>query len=171
MGFELIIFLIVAVGAIVSAVAMVTRRNPLKSVLLLIVNFFCIAIVYLLLHAQFIAIIQIIVYAGAIMVLFLFVIMLLNLDDETSPDSKINPRIVIGYALSATVLIEILIVLGLPFAGAATMINHQKAIEIGTIESIGRSLFTQYLFPFEITSALLLAAIVGVIVLAKKKFK
>jgi NADH-quinone oxidoreductase subunit J len=171
MGFELIIFLIVAVGAIVSAVAMVTRRNPLKSVLLLIVNFFCIAIIYLLLHAQFIAVIQVIVYAGAIMVLFLFVIMLLNLDDEKTEEKRVTPRSVIAYALSAAILIEILIGLGLPFAGTTKLINHEKAIEIGTVESIGRSLFTQYLFPFEITSALLLAAIVGVIVLAKKKFK
>jgi NADH-quinone oxidoreductase subunit J len=171
MGFELIIFFIVAIAAIVSAIAMVTRRNPLKSVLLLIVNFFCIAIVYLLLHAQFIAVIQVIVYAGAIMVLFLFVIMLLNLDDETAEQKKITPRSVIAYVLSAAILIEILITLGLPFAGSSQIINHEKAIEIGTVESIGRSLFTQYLFPFEITSALLLAAIIGVIVLAKKKLK
>jgi NADH-quinone oxidoreductase subunit J len=171
MGFELIIFLIVAIGAIVSAVAMVTRRNPLKSVLLLIVNFFCIAIVYLLLHAQFIAAIQVIVYAGAIMVLFLFVVMLLNLNDETSPEKTDIPRTVIAYALSAAILIEILFVLGLPFAGTTRLINHERAIQIGTVESIGKSLFTQYLFPFEITSALLLAAIVGVIVLAKKKIK
>jgi len=171
MGLELIFFLVIAVAAIVSAIAMITERNPLKSVLFLILNFFCLAVVYLILHAQFIAVIQVIVYAGAIMVLFLFVVMLLNLADEVSPNEPLTYRKTIAYLLSGIVLLEILLGVGLPFAGGNIVIQHQKAIEIGTVESIGRSLYTEYLFPFEVTSILLLAAIVGVIVLAKKKFK
>ncbi len=170
MNSEVIFFLIVAASAIASAILMVTQQNPIKGVLFLIVNFFCLALIYLILHAQFIAIIQILVYAGAIMVLFLFVIMLLNLGDETKLEDKMSYKKTIAYVLSGVVLLEILIGLGLPF-GVNTMPTNPKALEIGTVEYIGKSLYTEYLLPFEITSMLLLAAIVGVIVLAKKKFQ
>jgi NADH-quinone oxidoreductase subunit J len=170
MNFEVIFFFIIAVSAIASAILMVTQRNPIKGVLFLIVNFFCLALIYLILHAQFIAIIQILVYAGAIMVLFLFVIMLLNLRDESKLTEKMNYNKTIAYILSGVVLLEIMIGLGLPF-GAGSSSMHSRAIEIGTVESIGKSLYTEFILPFEITSMLLLAAIVGVIVLAKKKFQ
>jgi len=170
MNFEIIFFFLIAISAIASSILMVTQRNPVKSVLLLIVNFFCLAIIYLILHAQFIAIIQILVYAGAIMVLFLFVIMLLNLGDESQLTEKMNNRKLLAYILSCVVLLEILLGLGLPFGYGLTSINP-NAVEIGTVEFIGKSLYTNYILPFEITSMLLLAAIVGVIVLAKKKFQ
>ena len=170
MNFEVIFFFLVAASAVASAILMVTQRNPIKSVLFLIVNFFCLALIYLILHAQFIAIIQVLVYAGAIMVLFLFVIMLLNLGDETKLEDKMSYKKTIAYILAGMVLLEVLIGMGLPF-GIAALPQNPKALEIGTVEYIGKSLYTEYLLPFEITSMLLLAAIVGVIVLAKKKFQ
>lgn len=170
MNFEVMFFFLIAASAVVSAILMITQLNPIKSVLFLIVNFFCLALIYLILHAQFIAIIQILVYAGAIMVLFLFVIMLLNLGDEGRMTEKMNYNKTIAYVLAGVVLLEIMIGLGLPIrAGYSTM--HPAAIEIGTVESIGKSLYTEFILPFEVTSMLLLAAIVGVIVLAKKKFQ
>jgi NADH-quinone oxidoreductase subunit J len=170
MNSEVIFFLLISASAIASAILMVTQQNPVKSVLFLIVNFFCLALIYLILHAQFIAIIQILVYAGAIMVLFLFVIMLLNLGDETKLEDKMSYKKTIAYILGGVVLLEVLIGMGLPF-GIVALPQNPKALEIGTVEYIGKSLYTEYLLPFEITSILLLAAIVGVIVLAKKKFQ
>lgn len=170
MNVELLFFVIVAALALASAILMVTRRNPIISALYLIVNFFCLALLYLILRAQFIAIIQILVYAGAIMVLFLFVIMLLNLGDEQRLTEKSNYKKFIGLALSAAVFLEILIGISLP-SGIGPNSPAPEATQMGTVESIGRILFSEYLIPFEITSVLLLAAMVGVLVLAKKKFE
>ncbi|HEV8538314.1 MAG TPA: NADH-quinone oxidoreductase subunit J [Bacteroidota bacterium] len=167
MTFEVILFFFVALLAIASALMMITRPNPVKGVLLLIVNFFCLSILYLILGAQFIAIIQILVYAGAIMVLFLFVIMLLNLDDERMLLEKQNYKRLIGIALTGGVLVEIVAGLGLTTAGPTARVATEAA-QMGTVESIGGVLFKEYLLPFEATSVLLLAALVGVIVLAKK---
>ena len=170
MNFEIIFFSLVAVSAIFSAVMMITRPNPMKGVLFLIVNFFCLAVLYLLLRAQFIAIIQILVYAGAIMVLFLFVIMLLNLEDEKTLAERKNVKRFVAIGLAACVLIEILISLN-RWTEHSQSASPEDMAHRGTVEVIGKSLFTEYLFPFEITSMLLLSAMVGVIVLAKKKFK
>ena len=170
MSFEIILFVLISLAAVTSAALMILQRNPVKSVLLLIVNFFCLAILYLLLSAQFIAIIQIIVYAGAIMVLFLFVIMLLNLGDEKLLAEENIYKKRIAYILGTALLIEIFAGFGLPFMISDIMVNP-RAADIGTIQTIGRSLFREYLLPFEITSILLLAAMVGVIILVKKKFQ
>jgi len=170
MNLEVGFFSLVSIVAISSALMMITRRNPIVGVLFLIVNFFCLSILYLFLHAQFIAIVQILVYAGAIMVLFLFVIMLLNLGDDENLAEKRSYRRILAYVLTAVVLFQIMIGIAMP-VGLNPFISTARAAEIGTVEYIGRSLYTEYLFPFEITSLLLLAAIVGVIVLAKKKFQ
>jgi NADH-quinone oxidoreductase subunit J len=170
MSIELIFFFFIAALAIISALLMITRRNPIISVLFLIVNYFCLAVLYLVLHAQFIAIIQILVYAGAIMVLFLFVIMLLNLGDEKSLTEKRDYKKYIALALAVAALIEILVGIWLPL-GISPSMNSSRSVEIGTVEFIGKVLYTDYLLPFEVTSILLLAALVGVIVLAKKKFE
>ncbi len=169
MTVDAILFFIVAAGAVASAVLMITGQNPVKSVLFLIVNFFCLAVLYLILHAQFIAIIQILVYAGAIMVLFLFVIMLLNLGTEEKHVDALNMKRSVAVILSCIVLFLILIAIGLPAAGTGGL--PASALVNGTVETIGRDLFRQYLLPFEITSLLLLGAMVGVIVLAKKHFE
>ncbi len=165
MNLELILFLVLAAAAIVSAILMITRRNPVTSALYLVFNFFIIAVLYLLLRAQFIAVIQVTVYAGAIMVLFLFVIMLLNLGDDKLLKWKLTSGKTIAAVLCLVMLAEIsyFIVNFVPGSGISP-----KAESMGTVESIGKVLFTSYLFPFEMTSILLIAAIVGAVFLAKK---
>lgn len=147
---------------------MVTRRSPVMSAIWLIGNFFALAGLYLTLHAQFIAVIQIIVYAGAIMVLFLFVIMLLNLGDPKRLIEKISYTKIVAVGLGGGVLMELLAIVGFSNANLPHQ-NVERAIQIGTVENIGKELFSTFLFPFEITSILLLAAIVGAVILAKRK--
>jgi NADH-quinone oxidoreductase subunit J len=163
---EEILFYIFACGGIASALLVVTRRNPIIAAIYIIVNFFCLAGIYLTLHAQFIAVIQILVYAGAIMVLFVFVIMLLNLGDEGSLRDGFSWKKVVAGGFGFGVLMELVYIFIIP-RGTQT-IEMTRATEIGTVEAIGRVLFTQFLFPFEVTSLLLTVAIVGAIVLAKK---
>ncbi|MBI3586049.1 MAG: NADH-quinone oxidoreductase subunit J [Ignavibacteriales bacterium] len=147
---------------------MITRRSPVMSALYLILNFFALAGLYLTLHAQFIAVIQILVYAGAIMVLFLFVIMLLNLGDEKKLSEKMSYKKIIPAGLSFGLLMELLYIVS--YAKSDLPLTHiERATEIGTVEYVGKALFTDFLFPFEVTSILLLAAIIGAVVLAKKK--
>jgi NADH-quinone oxidoreductase subunit J len=165
---ETILFYFLGAISIGSALMMVTRRNPVIAALYLILNFFTLGGLYLTLHAQFIAFIQILVYAGAIMVLFLFVIMLLNLGDVKMLSEKVSYKKIISAGLSFGVLLELVYIFA--FSGAALPPSHfEKATEVGTVEYIGMQLFTMYLFPFEVTSILLLVAIVGAVVLAKKK--
>lgn len=161
------IFYTLAVGGIASAVLMITRRNPIISAIYLIVNFFCLAGLYLTLQAQFIAVIQILVYAGAIMVLFVFVIMLLNLGDERKLKDSFSWKKVLAGGLGFGVLMELIYIL--IDQGKTQTTEISRSADIGTVEAIGRILFTRFLFPFEVTSLLLTAAIVGAIVLAKKK--
>jgi NADH-quinone oxidoreductase subunit J len=169
MNLELILFDIFAVVGVVSALLVVTRRNPIVSALWLIVNFFCLSGLYLTLHAQFIAVIQILVYAGAIMVLFVFVIMLLNLGDERHLRDALSWKKVVAAGLSFGVLMEL--IYAFMIQGQRYPFDAMKATNIGTVEYIGSQLFSKFLFPFEITSLLLTAAIVGAVVLAKKKFE
>ncbi len=170
MTVDTILFLFAAAAAVISALMMITRRNPVKAVLFLIVNFFCLAVLYLFLMAQFIAIIQILVYAGAIMVLFLFVIMLLNLGNEQALAERKTAKHLVAALLGAAVILELVFGMQVPWQTGAGRLS-ESAAQLGTIESIGKALYTRYLFPFEITSVLLLAAMVGVIILAKKKFQ
>jgi len=166
---EPLIFFFLAAFAITSAVLMVVQRNPVVSAIYLIANFFSLAGLYLVLRAQLLAVLQIVVYAGAIMVLVIFVIMLLNLGDERSLVEKINFRLVIGVTVALAFLLEMLyIFLGIANDGTTPGL-HPQAATIGTVESMGSALFGQYVFPFEITSLLLLAAIIGAVVLAKKR--
>ena len=169
MTVDAILFFVVAAGAVISAVLMITGQNPVKSVLFLIVNFFCLAVLYLILHAQFIAIIQILVYAGAIMVLFLFVSMLLNVGTEEKHADALNLKRSAAVILACIVLFLLLVAIGLPEGEASAL--PASALANGTVETIGSDLFRHYLLPFEITSLLLLGAMVGVIVLAKKHFE
>ena len=168
--FENILILIFSFMAVVSAVIMITRRNPIKSVLFLILNFFSISAIYLLLRAQFIAVIQVAVYAGAIMVLFLFVIMLLNLQDESKLTENITYRKITGVLLSLMLFAILAITTYFAFFEKYFFINPNSE-KIGTVQDIGRELYTTYSFPFELVSFILIAAIVGAIVLAKKKFE
>lgn len=156
--------------AVVSAIIMITRRNPIKSVLFLIVNFFSISAIYLLLRAQFIAIIQVLVYAGAIMVLFLFVIMLLNLQDESKLTENLTYKKLTAILLVILLFAVLSITVYFGFLNKYTSISAD-AENLGTVENIGRELYMNFSFPFEVVSFILLAAIIGAIVLAKKKFE
>lgn len=167
---ESILFWVLAFLAVTSAVMMITRRNPIHSVLFLIVNFFSLAVLYLTLQAQFIAIIQILVYAGAIMVLFLFVIMLLNLAAGPEQEGGRRWKRMFAVSLCAVLAFEILYVIR-SADGVESVQKSEHAATIGTVEFIGKELFTNHLFAFEVTSVLLLAAIVGAIVLAKRRFE
>ncbi len=163
-----ILFFILAAVALVSGVLVVFQVHPLRSALWLIVNFFAVAGIYLLAHAEFIAAIQVIVYAGAIMVLFLFVIMLLNLrqPEEPAKTPHIGQKFV-GIVLAG--FTALLLIYG--FSRAKLPPGKALAPGLGNTESIARSLFTDYLLPFEVTSILLLVAIVGAVVLAKTRLK
>ncbi|MEK7264172.1 MAG: NADH-quinone oxidoreductase subunit J [Bacteroidota bacterium] len=163
-----IIFFIIGGLAVFAAAMVVLRKNPVISALFLIVNMMSLAVLYLSLQAQFIAIIQVLVYAGAVMVLFLFVLMLLNLGEESTWTEKITVKKMLAFGLAAVFLGQLLYV----FTSSPMPLSSlpASAREIGTVESIGKTLFTDYIFPFEATSFLLLTAIVGAIVLAKKKF-
>ena len=166
MTIDLILFLGLALIAVVAAIAMIVSRNAVYSALFLVFNFLTVATLYLLLNAAFIAVVQITVYAGAIMVLFLFVIMLLGTEKE-SIDGGIRWQmplaIVLGLALAselAFVLLRNDIVQG-PLTDLST--------EFGSPASIGRVLFSEYLVPFEVTSILLLVAMIGAIVITRKQ--
>jgi NADH-quinone oxidoreductase subunit J len=165
---EQILFYLFAAAAIATAVLMLLQRNPVMSAIYLIGNFFCIAALYLLLRAQFLAVIQVVVYTGAIMVLVVFVIMLLNLGDEQKLTEKFSLRTILSTVLVSGLLLELIYLFG--FAGSTgAEALHPDAGSIGVVGAIGDALFSRFLLPFEITSILLLAAIVGAVVLAKKR--
>jgi NADH-quinone oxidoreductase subunit J len=156
-------FVIVALLAVGSALGLVLRRNPIHGALFLVVNLGCVAVLYLTLGAEFLAAAQVIVYAGAIMVLFVFAIMvLIPGKEETGPDPL---RPVRTLALPGGVLLFVQLVVILTSRRGAPA----PAAPAGGVESLGRLLFTDYLFPFELTSVLLLAAMVGVLVLARRR--
>jgi NADH-quinone oxidoreductase subunit J len=168
MTFEQGVFYSLAGITVFSAVMMLLQRNPVNSALFLILNFFCLGGLYLTLNAQFIALVHIIVYAGAIMVLFLFVIMLLNLGDDKRLAEHLGLRMYLGIAFSVGLMIELLYIFGFNTPSSYTQLSP-ASVEMGTVEYVGKVLFTKFLFPFEITSFLLLAAIIGAVLLAKKK--
>ena len=173
MDLVLPIFYIMAIGAVVSGVMVVIQKNPVISAMFLITLMLCLACIFLLLSAEFIAAIQLIVYAGAIMVLFLFVIMLLNLERELV--SMVKSRF---QKLAGPVLVVLMLaVLGITlFSTGKQAAAPQPAVAVDTAVSavsntvsVGRLLFTRFLLPFEITSVILLIAIIGVIMIGKKK--
>jgi len=172
MPVTLVLFWTFAAIAVGSALLCITRRSAVASALWLVVTLFQIAALFVLLDAQFLAVLQILVYAGAIMVLFLFVIMLLNLGRAGPSDLK-GP---IGLA-AATILAGVLMLQLRPLGNAepsATMALPEGALSAlqqqqGMVGMVARPLFETYLIPFEITSLLLLAAVVGAVVLAKRK--
>ena len=170
MSLELILFIIFGGISAVSAVLMITRANPVISALFLILNFAGLAGLYLLLNAQFIAVAQVIVYAGAIMVLFLFVIMLLKPEKEKFFSS--HPQLkIFALIVAALVFLQIAYMIFLSHPDAASNSSVAASVKAGTVEQIGRELYTNYVLPFEAAGYLLLAATIGALVLAKKKFE
>jgi NADH-quinone oxidoreductase subunit J len=161
-----IIFFLLAATALISGIMVVIQVNPVRSALFLVLNFFALAGIYLLANAQFIAAIQIIVYAGAIMVLFLFVIMLLNLRQPEEGGAQLHlGQKIFGSSLAAATAVLV----GYTIFKIKMPPGKEMVPDFGTTEMIAKSLFTDYLLPFEATSILLLVAVVGAVLLAKKK--
>jgi NADH-quinone oxidoreductase subunit J len=164
---EALIFYILAAITVASAFFVVFLRRPIHNVLFMIIVMIGLAGLFILLQAEFVAMVQLVVYAGAVMVLFLFVIMLLNLDQVRLP---IDPRAVrswVGVALAVAVAVVLVPILAafVPSGSTAT----QKTLEMSNTQIIAKELFTTYLLPFEIASVLLLAAIIGTVILARKR--
>jgi len=159
LAFFFILFAGMAVGC---ALAMVAQRNPLYSAISLIGVFVSLACLYIMLAAPFIAAVQVIVYAGAIMVLVVFVIMLLNVEHEERRPPRLKFLVPMAVVLAAVLIAEVAFILATVRDFAAPMSN------VGLTQSIGASLFTLYLLPFEITSILLLMAMVGAMTLARR---
>lgn len=163
---QLLMFYILGFGAVVSALLLVTNKKPVNAAMSLIATMFCLAGLYVLLDAHLVAVLQILVYAGAVMVLFLFVIMLLNIQEKE------------GRLAGSTIALQFVSILGvgMVFVIAASLVKVKGALPaggelypFGTTKAVGSMLFTEYLLPFEIASMLLLAAIVGAVILAKRR--
>jgi NADH-quinone oxidoreductase subunit J len=161
------IFMTLAVLSVILALLMVFTRNPVHSVLYLILTFFTIAGQYILLNAQFLAVVHIIVYAGAIMVLFLFVLMLLNLNKETEPQ-KSGGWILAGGVAAGMLLVTIVAALR---GTIQVTVPAQPNSQVGLVQNLGKVLFTDFVVPFEIAGILFLAAMVGAVLVGKKDLK
>ncbi len=171
MASELLLFYAFAAVAVIASLLVIAQRNPIHSVMLLIASFGALSGLYVLLDAPFAAVTQIIVYAGAIMVLFLFVVMLLNAPhEETEFDERTHPLLRKGPtrfgALMAVVLVSELVWALTKGGGESGGFASGAVTSVG---AIGKSLFTEYAFPFEVTSVLILVAMVGAVVLARKE--
>jgi NADH-quinone oxidoreductase subunit J len=166
MGITQILFWILAVVSLFSALMVITSKNPVFSVIWLIITFFTISGHYILLNAQFLAIVNIIVYAGAIMVLFLFVIMLMNLDKDTEPQK--NRWLRLGGAVAGGSLLLVMVAALRSTEAQQTQLGSG---DIGLIQNLGHVLFTEYVLPFELSSILFLTAMVGAVVIGKRDEK
>ncbi len=168
---EIILFSLFALTAVTCALGVVFHKNPVHCALLLVAVLLSLAGLFIMLHAQFIAALQVIVYAGAIMVLFLFVLMLLNVrrhEDVLTPGAAKG----FGFLFALIVFVELLWVALSPGGGEQGSVGAPAALpqEFGSPAAIGRILYTTWLYPFEITSILLLVAVVGAVLLARRKF-
>jgi len=161
-----IIFYALSAFAIISAIMVLISKNPIHSVLWLILVFFSFSGHYILLNAQFLAIVNIIVYAGAIMVLFLFVIMLMNVKKDKEPQKQLLVKL-IGVIAGGSFLILLIALVkqNTSFQGRDVLLKEGS---IGLIHPLGQALFTDYVVPFEISSVLFLSAMVGAVIIGKK---
>ncbi len=162
-----ILFWFLSALALASATMVLISKNPVHSILWLIIVFFAISGHYVLLNAQFIAIVNLIVYAGAIMVLFLFVVMLMNLNSDSEPQKNNRLRLAGTIAGGCLMLIMIDVVRSATEVQNATAMTKEGSI--GLIKTLGKVLFVDYVVPFEITSVLFLSAMVGAVVIGKKE--
>ena len=164
---SLAVFSILGLASVIFALLMVLTKNPVRSVIFLILTFFSIAGQYVLLNAQFLAVVHIIVYAGAVMVLFLFVLMLLNLNAEAEP--RQTNRWKLGAAIAAGMLLVTLV--GALRGGIEITVPEETNPHVGLVENLGKVLFTDFVVPFEVAGILFLAAMVGAVLLAKRDVK
>ena len=165
MNITQILFWLLSVGVLFSALMVIVSKNPVHSVLWLIVTFFTISGHYILLNAQFLAVVNIIVYAGAIMVLFLFVIMLMN---QTSTNEPVRKRWLKWAGGLAGLSLLLVLVAALRNSELQQMQAQVVDGNVGLIKNLGKELFTTFVVPFEISSILFLSAMVGTVMLAKK---
>ena len=215
---EIVLFILTSLVTLVSAILVVTQRKPVSSALFLVLAFFCLAVLYIMLGSEFIAVLQVIVYAGAIMVLFVFVVMLLNLRGKQSWEITGTMRTLLGFGAAGLIMVITVPIIqstigtssriglsevremqaALDSGGelspahiveiakwldnsglenrteATTPAEKLKAIEefyltMGSVETVGKNLFERFLLPFEVVSVLLLAAIIGVVAMLKRK--
>ena len=159
-----ILFWVLSAIAVSCALGVILSRNPVNSVMFLIVTFFAISGHYILMNAQFLAIVNIIVYAGAIMVLFLFVIMLMNLNADVEPQK--GQLVQLAGLISGGVLFLVILA---AIKTAQPQAIEKTPVDIGLISNLGKVLFTKYVLPFEISSVLFLSAMIGAIVIGKKE--
>ena len=159
---EAVFFYVFTALMLGGALSVVLNRHPIHSVLSLLFAMFCLAALYILLGAVFVAALQVLLYAGAVLVLFLFVVMLLNLERETVLRARLFTRRGVGTLVALILLTSLLRILAAEPQGP---MGHPAA---GTVEALGRLLFTKYLLPFELTSFLILAAIIGAVTLARQ---
>ena len=172
MPLDNVVFWVFAPIALGSAIAMLLMRNAVHAALLLVVNFFCLAVMYLLLDAPFLFAVQIIVYAGAIMVLFLFVIMLLGVDRGEDLTERLIAQRPVAIALGIAVVVEVAVAVraGVGFATKAPP-GFDAVNAGGNTQALAKVLFTRYFFPFEVTSVLLIVAAIAAMVLAQRRSK
>jgi NADH-quinone oxidoreductase subunit J len=165
-----VVFWVFAPVSVGSAIAMLFQRNAVHAALFLVVNFFTISVFFLVLGASFLFAVQIIVYAGAIMVLFLFVIMLLGVDREESLVERLKAQRTLAITLGAGVALELFVAIraGVGFAAKAPADFDEVVNRGGNAVALSRVLFRDYFFPFEVTSVLLIVAAVAVMVLASR---
>jgi NADH-quinone oxidoreductase subunit J len=165
---EIALFWVFAICTVLSAAGVIAARNPINSAMALVASFFFLAGLYVLLWAHTIAVLQVLVYAGAIMVLFLFVIMLLNLTDEDSHRAGPTLASVMG-GLATAALLFVLDMALVRISDPPAALNSEQASTFGSIKALGALLYTHYLLPFEAVSLLLLVAMVGAVVVAKPR--
>jgi NADH-quinone oxidoreductase subunit J len=167
---ELVLFGAFALLTLLSAGLVIFAKNPISSAMSLVATFFFLAGVYVLLWAHTVAILQVLVYAGAIMVLFLFVIMLLNLGETSSPGPRLTLSRIAGGGAAAGLLVVLVMALWRMPAPAAPFSGQQAiASGFGTLATVGQTIFTRWLLPFEAVSLLLLVGMVGAVVVAKSR--
>ena len=163
---EMVIFIVLAVVAVAAGVGVIAQRSAVRSALFLLVNFCCLAGLYILLNAEFVAVVQVIIYAGAVVVLFLFVVMLLGMEQaEETPDLRRYQWIagtLLGLVLVAGIIWALLLAGGAPVPALVPADN---------VREIGAALLTKFAIPFEMVSIVLLVAIIGAVVLAKRRLE
>jgi NADH-quinone oxidoreductase subunit J len=163
---EMVLFFILALVAVAAGLGVIAQHSAVRSALFLLVNFCCLAGLYLLLNAQFVAVVQAIIYAGAIVVLFLFVVMLLGMERaEETPDLR-------RYQWIVGVLLGVLLLAGVVWALIPAQAETVPALaRTDNVRQVGEALLTRFAIPFEMTSVVLLVAIIGAVVLAKKRLE
>jgi|SRR5690625_415054 len=166
---EFVFFILFAIGALAGAIGVLLFRSPVNSAISLVMSFFFVAGLYVLLHATFMGVIQVLVYAGAIMVLFVFVLMLLNFRDDDVVDAKLGMHQLVAVLMGIAMLLIIVPAILTTFFAQTGVATETMPQGFGEVAGIGRALTTTFVLPFELAAVLLLTGIVSAMVIAKKR--